>query len=51
MCVNCEINSEAYQNHPVFEKIDCMKAYYDGLSEPHERLAAFIKEHCAMEIL
>ena len=33
MYVNSEINSEVYQNHPVFEKIDHMKAYYDGLSD------------------
>lgn len=33
MHVNSEINSESYQNHPVFEKIEHMIDYYDGLSE------------------
>lgn len=33
MHVNSEINSESYQNHPVFEKIKHMIDYYDGLSE------------------
>lgn len=31
--INSEIKGKAYQNHSVFEKIDHMKAYYDGLSD------------------
>lgn len=29
--VNSEINRDSYQNHPVFELIEHMKEYYDGL--------------------
>ena len=29
--VNNEINRDSYQNHPVFELIEHMKEYYDGL--------------------